>query len=321
MDLPISTEQIKNRLLNTDKQAKTLLEAFEYHNALLKSKIGIENTKATYTKYESLKKKISLYITEELKRKDVFLKELNHQFVVGFEIYLKTHDKLTHNPAIKYIQFLKKVIHLSVANGWILNNPFQNFKCSLHIKDRGYLSNEELKLIENKKIEIQRLAVVKDLFIFSCYTGLSYSDLKKLSSRHMENKEDGTRWIVINRTKTGVRSAIPLLEKASEIMERYEPPFIPDEVKPIFPVLSNQKMNAYLKEIGDLCKISKNLTFHLARHTFATTITLTNGVPLETVSKMMGHTNLKTTQHYSKVVDSKTSFDMDALKKRLNDRG
>ncbi len=316
-EIPVSTEQIKNRLLNTGKEAKTLLEAFCYHNALLKSKIGIENTKATYTKYESLKKKVTLFITESLNRKDVFLKELNHQFVVEFEVYLKTAHKLTHNPAIKYIQFLKKIIHLSVANGWLVQNPFQNFKCTLQVKDRGYLTAEEIKLIEDKKIDIQRLAIVKDLFVFACYTGLSYSDMKQLCCRHIENKEDGSRWIVLNRMKTGIRSAIPLLPKALEILDRYEPPFIPDKDKPILPVITNQKMNAYLKEIGDISKVGKKLTFHLARHSFATTITLTNGVPIESVSKMLGHTNLKTTQHYSKVVDSKVKNDMDVLRGKL----
>lgn len=317
-EMPASTEQVKNRLLNGDIEAKTLLEAFAYHNSLLKSKIGIENTKATYGKYESLRKKVALFITEKLKRKDIYLKELNHQFVVELEVYLKTKQNLTHNPAIKYIQFLKKVIHLSIANGWILSNPFQSFKCTLQVKDRGYLAAEELKLIESKLFEIRRLAIVRDLFVLACYTGLSYSDMKKLCCRHIENKEDGSRWIVLHRTKTGVRSAIPLLPQALEVIDRYEPPFIPDIDNPILPVLSNQKMNAYLKEIGDICKIEKKLTFHLARHTFATTITLTNGVPIESVSKMLGHTNLKTTQHYSKVVDSKIKNDMEILKQKLN---
>ena len=317
MDLPISPEQIKSRLQSLDNEAKTLLEALSYHNSLVQAKIGIENSKATYTKYQTLKKKVMQFINEELKRKDVFLKELNHQFVVGFEIYLKTVHKLSHNPTIKYIQFLKKVIHLSIANGWLMASPFRNFKCTLQTKDRGYLTIEELRSIEGKRIDMKRLSTVRDLFVFSCYTGLSYSDLKKLCCRHLETKENDSRWVILNRTKTGIRSAIPLLPQALAILDKYAPPFVPDKDDPIMPVLSNQKMNAYLKEIADICSISKNLTFHLARHTFATTVTLSNGVPIETVSSLLGHTNLKTTQVYAKVVDRKVSNDMQQLQNRL----
>lgn len=161
------------------------------------------------------------------------------------------------------------------------------------------------------------MTVVKDMFLFSCYTGLSYSDMKKLSCKHLETKSDGKRWVVLNRTKTGVRSAIPLLPQAIQILDRYEPPFFPDHDTPILPIISNQKMNVYLKELAMTCGISKLLTFHLGRHTFSTTVTLTNGVPIETVSKMLGHSSLKTTQIYSKVVDTKVAEDMLILTDRL----
>lgn len=141
--------------------------------------------------------------------------------------------------------------------------------------------------------------------------------MKKLCCKHIEAKEDGKKWIILNRTKTGVRSAIPLLPQAIKILDKYEPPFIPDKDSPILPIVSNQKMNAYLKELADICAVETKLTFHLARHTFATTITLTNGVPIETVSKMLGHTNLKTTQVYSKVVDTKIANDMSLLSEKL----
>jgi len=319
-DLPTSAEQVKLKMANKEQGAQTLLGAFEYHNQLLRKKLGIEVTKATLGKYETLTKKVQRFITGNLGRKDIYLKELNHQFVVEFEVFLKTDERLSHNPAIKYIQFMKKIIHLSVANGWLPQDPFRNFKCNLITKDRGYLTMEELTAIENKPINIKRVNIVRDMFLFSCYTGLSYSDLRKLSCRHLSMKEDGSKWIVINRTKTGVRSAIPLLPRALEILDKYEPPFVPDNDAPLMPVISNQKMNAYLKELGDLCEIDKNITFHLARHTFATTITLTNGVPIESVSKMLGHTNLKTTQHYSKVVDSKVENDMKKLQEKMQEK-
>jgi len=317
MEIPVSAEQIKLKLLNQDAQAQTLLAAIDYHNSMLKRKIGFEATAATYTKYQTLKKKVNGFISEEMNRKDVFLRELNHKFVSEFEMYLKTKQKISHNPTIKYIQFLKKVIHMAIANGWLQLNPFKSFKCSLQVKDRGYLTAEELTTIQAKQIDIQRLENVRDMFVFSCYTGLSYADLKKLSYTHLITNEDNSRWIIINRTKTGVRSAIPLLPQALKILDKYEPPFKPDNKAPLMPVITNQKMNAYLKEIGDICNINKKLTFHLARHSFATTVTLTNGVPIETVSKMLGHTNLKTTQHYAKVVDTKIKHDMQQLQGKI----
>ena len=165
-----------------------------------------------------------------------------------------------------------------------------------------------------KDFGIPRLNKVKDIFLFSCYTGISYSDIAKLSDMHLVNQKDGSKWIVLHRTKTKTRSPIPLLPKALSLLEKYKVP----GNKLLFPVLSNQEMNAYLKEIADICGIQKNLTYHLSRHTFATTITLSNGVPIETVSKMLGHTNLKTTQIYAKVIDQKIADDMGALMEKLD---
>lgn len=196
---PVSAEQLKRLLVGKDNEAKTLLEAFEYHNRLLAKKMGIEVSKATLGKYETLLKKVKGYI-EYQGRKDIFLKELNHQFVIEFELYLKTDHKLSHNPAIKYIQFFKKIIHLSVANGWINSDPFRNFKCNLITKERGYLTMQELNSIVAKSIEIKRINIVRDMFVFSCFTGLSYADLKKLCCKHIDIKEDDTKWIIINRT-------------------------------------------------------------------------------------------------------------------------
>lgn len=309
-DIPVSVEQIKACLIGQTDQPKTLLHAINYHNDMLSKKVGLEVSKATYTKYQTLKKHITNFLLEHFKRKDMFLRELNYQFVSQFEMHLKTKCRISHNPTMKYIQLLKTVVHLAVANDWLQTNPFKSFKCSIQVKERGYLTAEELIIVQAKQITISRLKIVRDMFVLSCYTGLAYADIKKLSSQHLITQQDGSRWIVLNRTKTEVRSAIPLLPTARQILDLYEPPFVPDNITPLLPVLSNQKMNAYLKEIGDICGITKSLTFHLARHTFATTVTLTNGVPIESVSKMLGHTNLKTTQHYAKVVDTKIKHDM-----------
>ncbi len=319
-ETPISLDLIKHRLAGADIERKTLLEALTYHNDLLAKGTGIKNAKATNTKYKTLERKVRSYIIHQYKRKDIFLKELNHQFVVNFEIYLKTVELISHNPTIKYIQFLKKITNMAIAHGWLDNNPFRNFKCSLKLVERGFLTLDELQKLENKIIPNLRLARIKDIFLFSCYTGLAYADVKQLKPSHIIIGVDGGKWVNTFRQKTNVRTSLPLLPQALAILEKYlELHSLEGKRDFIFPIPSNQKVNAYLKEIGDLCEISRKLTFHLARHTFSTTITLSNGVPIESVSKMLGHTNLKTTQIYAKVVDSKISQDMQALRVKLSD--
>ncbi|KOH42568.1 integrase [Sunxiuqinia dokdonensis] len=201
---------------------------------------------------------------------------------------------------------------------YIDKNPYSKFKVGLDETHREILSTEELKRIEEKQIQIERLAVVRDIFVFACYTGLSFSDITKLSHTHLQQRADGKEWIIINRSKTNNRCRIPLLPKAKEILKKYEDyPKISGKAI-LLPVLTNQKMNSYLKELGDICGINKNITMHIARHTFATTVTLSNGVPIETVSKLLGHSSLKTTQIYAKVLDQKIAEDMELLESKLN---
>jgi site-specific recombinase XerD len=185
--------------------------------------------------------------------------------------------------------------------------------------ERAFLSQDEIETMFNKEFGTDRLNLVKDIFLFSCFTGLAYADVKKLKRNNIALGVDGERWIFINRTKTDTRSNIPLLPISTAILEKYQnhPQAINQER--LLPILSNQKMNSYLKEIADLCGIHKELTFHIARHTFATTVTLTNGVPIESVSKMLGHKNLHTTQHYAKILDLKVSDDMKVLKEKFGD--
>jgi len=185
--------------------------------------------------------------------------------------------------------------------------------------ERAFLSQDEIETMFNKEFATERLNQVKDIFLFSCFTGLAYADVKKLKRTNIALGVDGERWIFINRTKTDTRSNIPLLPISSAILDKYRnhPQAVNQER--LLPILSNQKMNSYLKEIADLCGIHKELTFHIARHTFATTVTLTNGVPIESVSKMLGHKNLHTTQHYAKILDLKVSDDMKALKEKFGD--
>lgn len=212
---------------------------------------------------------------------------------------------------------MKKIIRIAFANDWISKDPFYNRKIGIKPVNREYLSEEDIQNIVKKELHTPRLDQVKDIFIFSCFTGLAYTDVKKLSKSDIVIGIDGEYWIKIKRTKTDTRSNIPILPTAEAIIEKYSKHVDVINSDKVLPVLSNQKMNAYLKEIADLCGISKNLTFHLARHTFATTVTLTNGVPIESVSKMLGHKSLRTTQHYAKILDRRVSDDMKVLKNKF----
>ncbi|MCX6256824.1 MAG: site-specific integrase [Bacteroidia bacterium] len=251
------------------------------------------------------------------KRDDMFLSELKFEFITGFEYFLKTTRNCAHNSTIKYIKNFRKVINFAMKHGWLENDPFAVFSGKLKAVEREALTSEELATIEGKQICIPRLDKVRDIFVFSCYTGLAYIDAAKLTSHHIYKGIDGLMWINIHRTKTETKSAIPLLPKALEILAKYQDYSEANPKGQLLPVSSNQRMNTYLKELADICGITKNLTFHLARHTFATTVTLTNGVPIESVSSMLGHTSIKTTQIYSKVVEKKVSQDMAALREKL----
>jgi integrase len=204
-----------------------------------------------------------------------------------------------------------------LANEWLDKNPFANYKSKVKEVERVYLTEEEIQSIIGKDFKTDRLSLVRDIFLFSCFTGLAYIDVKNLTKSHISFGIDGEKWIFTHRQKTESGSKIPILPVTQMIIDKYENhPQCINEGK-LLPILSNQKMNAYLKEIAGVCEIEKELTFHIARHTFATTVTLTNGVPIESVSKMLGHKNLRTTQHYAKVLDRKVSEDMKILKDKF----
>lgn len=218
---------------------------------------------------------------------------------------------------MKHLERLRKMVNLAVRLEWIDKDPFQQYHLRFHKVERGFLTDDELETIEKKEFKIDRLQMVKDMFVFACYTGLSYSDLIQLTPKNIQNGIDGESWIKTKRQKTNIPVTTPILPEAVEIIERYKKDPRANITGTIFPCISNQKINSYLKEIADLCNIEKNLTFHLARHTFATTVTLTNGVPIETVSKMLGHTKISTTQIYARVLEKKIGEDMALLKDRM----
>jgi len=310
----VTASRIKNIYFGKEEKQVMLLKIFQDHNDKVERLIGKDYAASTAERYRTAKKHVGDYIKFKYNLDDIFVKEVDYRFITGFEYYLKTERNCSHNTALKYITNFKKIIRIAYANDWISKDPFLNWKVRLKVVDREFLTKEEIQTMIGKEIRIPRLDQVKDIFVFCCYTGLAYADVKKLDESDLVIGIDGERWIKTRRSKTDTRSNIPLLPTALAILEKYADNNSSDK---LLPVLSNQKMNAYLKEIADLCGIDKNLTFHLARHTFATTVTLTNGVPIESVSKMLGHKSLRTTQHYAKILDSKVSDDMAVLKAKL----
>jgi len=311
----ISSHSIKARYLGEDDHQKTLKELIAYHNTNMDSVLKPGTMKNYYT----TEKYLNRFLFEKLKTNDIYLKQLNYRFITDFEYYLRNYRNakkqlmLTNNGVMKHLERLKKIINLSIKLEWIIKNPFQKFQLKFDKYDRQYLTERELGLLENTYFKQERLERVKDIFIFSCYTGLSYIDVKELTIHQIVKRMDNKYWIHTKREKTNEVVKIPILPKALEIIEKYK--YISEllnETK-LLPLCSNQKTNSYLKEIMIACSIHKNVTFHVARHTFATTVMLTNGVPLETVSKLLGHTKLSTTQIYARVLDTKINEDIDNL--------
>jgi site-specific recombinase XerD len=308
---------LKNSMNGKGKINKTLIQIYEENNKLMRQEEGIKYVQNTVDRYFISIERLKKFILNEYNVQDIPLDRLNYQFIQRYELFLRTQNTNHHNTIMNYIKQLKKVIHQAIAYGYMDRDPFTEFKTTYQDPNRAFLTQQEIDVIEAKEIKIERLRVGRDIFLFMCYTGLSYSDLAKLTPEDISTGIDGGKWIINERNKTGNRFSIPLLPKALRILEKYTNHPECSVKGTILPMRSNQKLNSYLTEIADICEIQKNLTCHIARHTFETTITLTNGVPIETVSKMLGHRNLQTTQIYSKVIDKKISEDMEKLRKIL----
>lgn len=313
----VSTDNIRQIITGRNRNTRMLLEIFSWHNHQMQSLIGVDFATGTMERYETAISHTRDFIKWKYNLDDIEIRKLNYEFVVEMEFYLKTQRRCCHNTAVKYISNVKKIVNICVKNGWLQRDPFFGYKMHKKEVTRDILSEEDIGAVLTKDFKIERLCLVRDIFVFSCYTGLSYADIKKLKRSEIFTGIDGERWIGTTRKKTGTATRIPLLPLAIAILEKYKshPKCLAQNL--LLPILSNQNMNGYLKEIADLAGINKRFTFHCARHTFATTVTLTNGVPIETVSKLLGHTNLKTTQLYAKIIDTKISSDMNELKRRL----
>lgn len=313
----VTAEAIRNIFLGVKTETKKLMEVFREHNDKVEALIGNGFTKGTLTKYKTTEKHLVAFMRTAYKVSDIDIRKIEYSFVTDFDFYLRSKCGCANNSAIKHLKCLSKIIRECLAKKWITYNPFEGHKNRLQKVERVKLSEVDLSLLYAKEIANPRIEQVRDVFLFCCYTGLSFIDVQKLSPSHIRVGADGHKWIITKREKTSVAAHIPLLPVALEILDKYDGHPVCEDKGKVLPVSSNQKMNVYLKEVADICGIEKLLTFHIARHTFATTVTLGNGVPIESVSKMLGHTDIRTTQIYAKVMDIKVGNDMDLLRQKL----
>lgn len=315
----VTAQNIKTLITGGELTEKKymLLEIFQHHNEQMKALVGREYAAGTLERYITSYKHTQSFLRARYQRADIDIKELNFEFITEYEFWLKSVRKCDHNTTMKYLSNFRKIINRCLRNGWLARDPFLGYKMTKRKVDRIALTEFELHAIANKPFAAERLSIVRDIFLFSCYTGLAYADAKKLKHSEIIVGIDGEQWIVSKRQKTDTAIRIPLLAPALAILNKYKEHQQRIVQGLLLPILSNQKMNAYLKEIADVCGITKKLTYHIARHTFATTVTLSNGVPIETVSKMLGHRNIKTTQHYARILDLKIAEDMKVLKEKF----
>ena len=286
---------------------KTLFEVFEEHNQEQEKLVGNGVSKATYWISIYTVRLLKEFVQQKYKREDLYLRELNLNFIQSFHSFLRIDKGMAQNSSTKHLKLLKKIVNLAVANSYMTTNPFITYKIEREPVEIDFLDEEELRKIINFDTPLPRLERAKDMFLFGCFTGLSYIDIKTLAPEHFEKDSTGRIWIKKRRVKTGVLSRIPLLPIAKLILDKYK------GGEKLLPIQDPADINKYLKDIAILCDIKKRITFHTSRHTFASTVTLANNISLEVVSKMLGHTNTRMTTHYAKLIDKCIGEQMDRL--------
>jgi|JI10StandDraft_1071094.scaffolds.fasta_scaffold72845_5 site-specific recombinase XerD len=312
--IPVNYDNIKNKIFGIEERPLSLVEIFRDHNKRFKALVGKEFAAATLQRYETTLKHTQQFLKWKYNKSDIDIRNIDFGFITEFEFFLRSERNCANNSAVKYLKNFGKIIKICLNNHWISRDPFANYKSKLVEVDTVFLTDDELQTIIDKKFFTTRLTRVRDAFIFSCFTGLAYIDAKKVEDSNVIKGIDGGNWLSIMRQKTKIKCNIPILPQAQYVIDKYaNDPETLNTGRLLF-TLSNQKMNEYLKEIMDVCGIEKKVTYHSARHTFATTVTLAKGVPIETVSKMMGHKTLKMTMHYAKIIDSKVSVDMQQVR-------
>ncbi len=312
----ITATNIRNKIQGKEEKQKTILEVYQYHNKQFAELVGKEFAIGTLKKFRTALASVENFIQWKFHTNDLPIKALNFKFITDYEFYLKSIKNLQHNTVMGMLKKLKKIIRQCVANEWLHKDPFFAYKVKVRQTNAVCLIDEEVQKIISKSFTSERLNKVRDFFIFSCYTGLAYTEVKSLNESHINIGIDGGRWIFILRQKTrktNKLSKIPLLQIPEMILTKYKNHPVCKDKSCLLPILCNQKMNEYLKEIADLSGINKELSFHTARHTFATMM-LNNGVSIEAVSDMLGHTSIRQTQHYAKVKEKMISQEMQKLR-------
>lgn len=315
-DKPITAEIIKQLYYGKDDTPKMLLVVFTEHNQKCRELLGKEYVLGTVLRYERTVKYLSEYLKQEYNRSDIPLRELNNAFVIGFEHFIKTEKACAQNATIKYLKNLKRIVRLALANNWINTDPFAEIRFKQTQSNREFLVEEEIVALLKKEFEIERLKVVRDIFVFCSFTGLAFTDVQHLTPEHIICGNNGEYWIRKPREKTDNMCNIPLLDIPLQLIEKYKSHPETQTKGVCFPVPSNQRMNSYLKEIATCCGITKPLTTHVARHSFAC-LTLANKVSIESIAKMLGHNDIRTTKIYARVLDRTISEEMQTLKQKF----
>src|SRR5665648_363935 len=317
IDGHVTPEQLRNIFLGHEEREQTIISFFDKYNDQYKLKVGITSTHITYTRYLLARERLVEFMKKRYNLSDMPIKEITVSFIDEFYLYIRNNTECNNNSTLKFLQRIRTILYFAKNSGANFNDPFCNFRFRYDKVNRGYLDQDELDILYTKKLPSARLSQVRDIFIFSCYTGLAYIDIFELTEDKIRRAFDGHLWIMTKRRKTDVNTNVRLLDIPLEILEKYKGK---QKNGKVLPVISNQKINDYLEEIGDICGIEKKFTFHVARHTFASTIALGNDVPMESIQSMLGHADIKTTQIYAHVIDRKLSRDMDKMAKAVNNR-
>lgn len=314
----VTARELYNRFFNIGPHKKVermIIATFHEHNQECRALMGRDFELGTIKKYETITRLLQRYIKQKYEAEDLPLTSLDRDFVHGFDLYLKIDRNQQQNTVARYMKGLKKITNRALANEWITKDPFAGFKVKTVQTDPTFLSLDELHIIYKHHFE-GVLEVVRDMFIMAAFTGLAFIDISNLQQEHVVTDNDGNMWIRKPRQKTEIVQNIPLLDIPKEILKKYENNPKAEKKGTLLPVPCNQVMNRYLKEIGTICGISKVLTTHVARHTYAT-VCLSQGVRIENVSKMLGHTSIKMTQHYARVLDSSIMEDMQNIRSAM----
>lgn len=309
----LTAEKLKQVISSKGEKCIALLDLFDDFLKEYSKLIGHKTSQRTYDKYVLVRNRLATYLRESYNLSDIPLRDISPKFIMGFDTFLRTTYNVANNHAMKMVQKFRTIYQTAIDNGWIQKNAFASIKIHFEIVDREFLTKQELAAIIQKPMTSKRLDQVRDIFVFCCFCGLAYCDVAELTTENLVVGDDGKTWLSTRRQKTDTPVNVPLLEIPLALLQKYEGQL----GGKLLPVPSNQKCNDYLKEIASICGINKELTFHMARHTFSTTVTLSNGVPIETVSKMLGHRNIRTTQIYAKVIQDKVAADMEMLAAKL----